>query len=233
MQLSPAWPLLGLLACSTAAPAAEPLANMSRGLGAQSTAGPSLFAGTREGGLFAPLSDRRSDSDVVYPDPATSTLGVYAEWIRGLIAQAEAGPDGYDAVQHGAKIRPHAPPTQLTLAEIYAWIEDTPGQNHAIGRYQFIPVTLRRLVERVGVPPDARFSPNVQDALADELLHEAGLEQLLSGEMTRTRFMNRLAAIWAGLPTSSGKSHYHGHAGNKATMSWGHFEAEMAKFFPG
>ena len=131
-----------------------------------------------------------------------------------------------------ATVKPARRPTELTLAEIYAWIDDTPGQNHAIGRYQFIPVTLRRLVEHVGAPLDAQFSPEVQDALADQLLREAGLAELLAGTMPRKTFMNRLAAIWAGLPTSSGKSRYHGHAGNKATMSWAHFEAEMAKFFP-
>ena len=37
----------------------------------------------------------------------------------------------------------------MTLDEIFAWIAATPGQPHAIGRYQFIPDTLRMLVNRL------------------------------------------------------------------------------------
>ncbi|MBS8224974.1 hypothetical protein [Vannielia litorea] len=219
--------------------AADPLIGGARPLAARSGAdigaGPSLFAGLQQGGFFAPLPQRRDmqqDRPTLAPRRGWTTEAVYADWIRGLIAEAEAGAAGYDAVVLSAKVKPPRRPTELTLAEIYAWIEDTPGQNHAIGRYQFIPVTLRRLVDHLGAPLEVRFSPEVQDALADQLLQEAGLAQLLAGTMPRKTFMNRLAAIWAGLPTSSGKSHYHGHAGNKATMSWGRFEAEMAKFFP-
>ncbi|QDC07925.1 hypothetical protein FHY55_01105 [Oceanicola sp. D3] len=227
------------LLLATSANAAEPLFGGARPLvapvGAEIGPGPSLFAGNQQGGFFAPLPERRTRDEVVQEAPTGrgwTTEAVYAEWIRGLIAQAEAGAAGYDAVVLSAKVKPPRRPTELTIAEIYDWIEDTPGQNHAIGRYQFIPVTLRRLVDHLGAPPNTRFSPEVQDALADQLLREAGLSALLAGKMPRKTFMNRLAAIWAGLPTSTGKSHYHGHAGNKATMSWRHFEAEMAKFFP-
>ena len=220
------------------AEAAGPLLDGARALSgpersAEPDGGPSLFAGVQEGGLFAPLPEWQRKNPAGEVGYARTTEEVYAAWIRDLIAQAEAGPAGYDAVQHGAKIRPPLPPTSLTLGEIYSWTEATPGQNHAIGRYQFIPVTLRRLVDLLGLPPDTPFTPAVQDRLADQLLREAGLPQLLAGTMPRKTFMNRLAAIWAGLPTSSGKSHYDGYAGNSATMSWGHFEREMAKFFPG
>lgn len=51
--------------------------------------------------------------------------------------------------------------------------------------------------------------------------------------MSRHDFMNNLAKIWAGLPTSSGKSYYHGLAGNKAVLSWAKFDKEMAQLFPG
>jgi hypothetical protein len=55
----------------------------------------------------------------------------------------------------------------------------------------------------------------------------------LAGKMERHDFMNNLARIWAGLPNSSGKSHYEGYAGNKAVMTWDKFDAEMARIFPG
>ena len=150
-----------------------------------------------------------------------------------LIASAEAGPDGYDAVQHGARIRPNKRPTDMTIGEIYDWIVATPGQPHAIGRYQFIPDTLRRLVSQAGFDRRTPFSPAVQDQLAEILLADAGLAVFQAGGLTRHGFMNNLAKIWAGLPTSNGKSYYDGYAGNHATMSWARYDAEMRLIYPG
>ena len=191
---------------------------------------PSLFAGKSGTSLFRPMpvSIRVPSNLEAMPFPDLGPVGQ----LRALIARAEAGSKGYDAVQYGADILPDGAPTQLTIAEIYQWIDDTPGQPHAIGRYQFIPPTLRRLVRRLGLSHEAQFTPHVQDQLADILLSEAGLPRFLSGEMERTAFMNNLAKIWAGLPNDTGKSHYHGYAGNKATMTWAYFDAQMARIFP-
>ncbi|MGX9355284.1 hypothetical protein ACS3SW_09020 [Roseobacteraceae bacterium S113] len=120
----------------------------------------------------------------------------------------------------------------MSVAEIYQWIEQTPGQNHAIGRYQFIPKTLRALVKRAGVETSAQFSPELQDQLAMHLLEDAGLSRFLAGDISQTQFMNGLARIWAGLPNSSGKSHYHGFAGNKAVITWATFREAMDRYFP-
>lgn len=193
----------------------------------------SLFAGKSGGSLLAPYPARpqRGRRIAAFTSPAAA-VGPVAR-ILHLIASAEAGKHGYDAVQYAAKRRPSKPPTEMTIQEIYTWIAQTPGQQHAIGRYQFIPATLKRLVQKRGIPRSARFSPKVQDQLADELLKEAGLRDIMQGTMTRRRFMHNLAKIWAGLPTSSGHSYYKGVAGNRATMSWAHFEAEMKRIFPG
>jgi len=152
--------------------------------------------------------------------------------LKSLIALAEAGPKGYDAVHVGAKVKPPKAPTQMTLGQILAWIKRTPGQPHAIGRYQFIPTTLRALINRAGLSAKTRFSPQVQDQLADLLLMDAGLQKFLAGRMSHKRFMNNLAKIWAGLPTSSGKSHYDGYAGNRATLTRAYFDTKMHEFFP-
>ena len=165
--------------------------------------------------------------------PRLSRSGPAVARLRDLIASAEAGPAGYDAVQHAARIKPPRRPTQMTVAEIYAWIDATPGQHHAIGRYQFIPPTLRRLVRALDVHPDARFSPGLQDQLADLLLQEAGLQAFRNGTMPRSEFKLNLARIWAGLPTQNGKSYYDGYAGNKATMTWADFSVAMQTIFPG
>ncbi len=192
--------------------------------------GASLFAGREGTSLFAD----RPEAPPTYADaPIVALRGTAVERLRALISAAESHRDGYDAVQHGARIRPGKKPTQMTLREIFTWIEDTPGQPHAIGRYQFIPATLRRVAGRIGAQPQQVFSPQLQDRLADVLLAEAGWHRFQAGELGRTAFMNNLAKIWAGLPNVSGKSHYEGYAGNKASMTWARFEAEMVRLAPG
>lgn len=199
--------------------------------------GSSLFAGQVAGSFFEPLPPRdrtrRGYRDI--GQSAIMALGPDAsavERLRHLIGLAEAGAKGYDAINYGARRLTPLPPTSMTLGEIYAWIAETPGQPHAIGRYQFIPSTLKRLAKQIGAGEHERFSPRLQDRLADELFAEAGFAAYRDGLMGRTQFMNNLAKIWAGLPNSSGRSHYHGYAGNKATMTWARFEAEVAQMFP-
>lgn len=206
--------------------AATGLVALPRGAAASGARG-SLFAGTQGGSFFAPLPPRATRVVARAPmgsDPRHRLLA--------LIAEAEAGAAGYDAIQHGARIRPAKPPTAMTLAEIDAWTRATPGQPHAIGRYQFIPATLRRLVKRHDVPSSTVFSPRVQDALARSLLEDAGYSAFRAGRLSRDAFMHNLARIWAGLPTATGKSHYEGYAGNAATLSRARFEREMARIFP-
>ncbi|WP_417263738.1 hypothetical protein [Celeribacter sp.] len=209
------------------ATAPQPLVNAS--LGGATAMGPSLFAGRAEGSFFEPLPPRpeaRAKIRTLSRAPADIAL------IRAMIGRAESPRDGYDAVQHGAKRKPGKKPSQMSLGEIFKWIEDTPGQPHAIGYYQFIPSTLGRLVNELDLGPEVIFTPAVQDQLANILLADAGIYELRAGQITRHQFMNNLAKIWAGLPTSSGKSHYHGYVGNKATVSWAEFDREMAKAFP-
>lgn len=192
----------------------------------------SLFSGNGQLGFFAPLPDSGPPPSVRSSTGPLSGSGPAAQ-LRSLIAEAESGADSYDAVIHGARIKPPGRPTDLTVQQVYDWIDATSGQPHAIGRYQFIPVTLRRLVDKVGVSPTARFDAKLQDRLANELLAEAGMLAFQRGELTRRSFMYRLAKIWAGLPLPSGDSYYEGYAGNKATMTWARFDSAMAQIFPG
>lgn len=165
--------------------------------------------------------------------PHVGTLGASGtdRALLDIIASAEVGTAGYDAVQHGARIRPNRLPTSLTLGEVFDWIDATPGQHHAIGRYQIIPSTLRDLVEDMALSSDEVFSPDLQDRMALELLMKAGYGGFLEGQIARGKFMDNLARVWAGLPTASGKSHYHGYAGNRATITRSRFEREMARIF--
>ncbi len=189
----------------------------------------SLFAPDARMGFFAPLPDRIAPTSVA-PIIGTGTAPV--DRLLSLIARAEAGSSGYDAVQYGARVRPVQLPTQMTLGEIYQWIDDTPGQPHAIGRYQFIPATLRRVANVRGFGPDTPFTAGVQDALALVLLEDAGLSQFQASALGRQQFMHNLARIWAGLPLPNGRSYYEGYAGNSATMSWVAFSGGMERIWP-
>lgn len=191
----------------------------------------SLFAGGQTG-LFAPVPDRAQVVQAVYVPPL-GTGNAPVDQLLTLIARAEAGSAGYNAVQYGARVRPPALPTQMTLGEIYQWIDATPGQPHAIGRYQFIPDTLRRVARIRGFGPETPFSPGVQDALALVLLEDAGLSAFKTGQMDRLVFMHNLAKIWAGLPLPNGRSYYQGYAGNAATMTWAAFDGGMRGIWGG
>ncbi|GAB5449494.1 hypothetical protein [Gymnodinialimonas sp.] len=218
-------PLLGgataptALSVETSSVGASPVATSSSG---------SLFAGDGTG-FFAPLPPRARAAPSV--PRALGAQGPVAQ-LLSLIARVEAGSAGYDAVQHGARIHPPRAPTQMTLGEIHAWIAATPGQPHAIGRYQFIPQTLRRVAGLRGYGPETRFTPQVQDSLALILLEDAGLRAFEAGQMPRTRFMHNLARIWAGLPLPNGRSYYEGYAGNSAAMTWAEFEGGLARIWP-
>lgn len=216
-------PLLASLTHPLVAPDAQP----------EGASGPSLFAGRSAGSFFEPVPPRQPKVPQVPNTVEPFVRDVTdIELIRAVIGRAESRHNGYDAVNYGAKIKPKRRPTDMTLEEIYAWIDATPKQPHAIGKYQFIPKTLKRLVRHLDIPLQTTFSPAIQDRLSNQLLMEAGLQEVRRGEISRKAFMNNLTKIWAGLPMENGKSYYHGYAGNKASISYQEFDREMAKVFP-
>lgn len=119
----------------------------------------------------------------------------------------------------------------MTVAEIFSWIRATPGQHHAIGRFQIIPSTLRYLVEAEGVSGPEVFSPALQKRLALRLMVDAGYHDFIEGRISMPRFQDRLARIWAGLPLANGRSAYHGTVGNRATITRANFDAVMREIF--
>jgi hypothetical protein len=209
-----------------------------------------------QSGVALPAAVERLRSDAAGPDaPPAATAGRPAVVLIGaapadnrhatrapgtepldalldLIASAEAGPAGYDAIHSRARVLPAEPPTRLTLGEILIWIEATPGQPHAIGRYQIIPNTLRYLMLAEGLERHAQFTPALQDRLAHRLIRDAGLDAYLSGLMPPRAFMDKLAYVWAGLPLPDGRSAYEGIAGNRATLSRARYEAAFLAALP-
>jgi murein DD-endopeptidase MepM/ murein hydrolase activator NlpD len=82
--------------------------------------------------------------------------------------------------QHGGRAL-----TDMTVAEIMDLQSRRPGMSnqewinqgrlHAVGRYQFIGNTLPGVVQRSGIPSNAKFTPEVQDLLALQYMKERGI----------------------------------------------------------
>lgn len=89
----------------------------------------------------------------------------------------------------------------------------------AVGRYQFMPATLQTLMKQLHLSGSERFTPELQDQLALQLLKNRGLVQWQSGKMSDAQFMNNLAYEWASLPNpSTGRSQYDGGAGGNRAL---------------
>jgi muramidase (phage lysozyme) len=166
---------------------------------------------------------------LVAPEPAATDPRL--DLLLSLIGSAEAGSAGYDAIHNRARVLPDKRPTEMTVQEIIDWIDATPRQNHAIGRYQIIPMTLSYLIAAEDVPLTDVFTPALQDRLALRLIEDAGLPEFMSGQMTPADFLDSLAFVWAGLPLESGQSAYEGFAGNSATLSRSIYEDRFFEIF--
>jgi muramidase (phage lysozyme) len=115
--------------------------------------------------------------------------------------------------------------SQYTVAEIVAGKHlnaiggKVRGQS-ATGRYQFINKTLRGLVDEVGLTGSERFTPELQDKLAIQLLKRRGYDRFASGKMSMETFANNLAMEWASLPNlRTGRSHYAGDGLNASHVT--------------
>jgi hypothetical protein len=152
-------------------------------------------------------------------DPALTPIGN----LRNLISSAESGRLDYDAVAYGAPVPPPQLPTLLLVGQ---------NQNHAIGRYQFIPATFERLASQTKIPDVALFTRDLQDRWANILILEAGYPKFVAGALAPDTFMDNVALIWAGLPLASGKSAYEDLNGNHATLARNSYSQNIALIFP-
>lgn len=136
-----------------------------------------------------------------------------------LMGDLEA-PRGFDAVSGFAPVPPPLPLTEMTLDEVLRYqasIRAMGTVSSAVGRYQFIYPTLRRLVSDLGIAGSLRFDAEVQTYLARFLMHGCGF---YSRETDELRLADCLAGVWAALPRVTGPdrglSVYHGDGINRA-----------------
>ena len=119
--------------------------------------------------------------------------------------------------------------SQYTVREIqrmqYRWGRSTGSS--AFGKYQFIRKTLASLIDDLDIDDNAKFTPELQDKLAEELLERRGLARWVVGRMSDDAFMNSLSKEWASLPYHTGRSYYAGDGLNKSLISRNELRAAL------
>lgn len=119
-----------------------------------------------------------------------------------------------DAAGKKAKI------TDMTINQVYAMMRERGGPSTAAGRYQIIRKTAQGLMRRMGLSGDEKFTPELQDRMAIQLLKDRGYDRWRAGTMSTEAFANALAMEWASLPNlSTGRSHYAGDGLNKSHVT--------------
>ena len=133
------------------------------------------------------------------------------------------GPRGFDTISDFAPALPDKPLTEMRLANVLAYqrqIREMGTISSAVGRYQFIYLTLRALVEQHGISDTLIFDPEVQTYLARFLMHDCGFYDRATPVMP---LGNCLAGVWAALPLVSGpmkgESAYAADGVNKAFVA--------------
>lgn len=93
---------------------------------------------------------------------------------------------------------------------------------YAVGRYQFIPVTLRFALRHSDVDELDMFTPEVQDKLATALLFykRPAVGAYLRGDHHLEGWaLNELAKEWASIEYRNGRGYYDHIGGNRASIS--------------
>lgn len=157
--------------------------------------------------------------------------------LKALIRKTETGETDpavqYETIIGNNQGKLAKPLTQMTVGEIIAasdgWRKRFGTTSGAAGAYQIIKPTLQSLVKQLGIDLGEKFTPALQDRMADQLLATRGLSRFLRGDMTVTEFGNSLAREWASFPVLStqkrgavvlkrGQSYYDKFAGNSALI---------------
>jgi peptidoglycan hydrolase-like protein with peptidoglycan-binding domain/lysophospholipase L1-like esterase len=135
--------------------------------------------------------------------------------LLNFIARYESGGD-YNIMVGGKR----GNLTGMTVGDVLNMQKDMIAKGHestAVGRYQYIRKTLAGTASQLGINLDStKFDEKTQDALAIQTLRTIGLESWLDGKLDDGAFLNKVARVWASVPTTSGGSYYSGVGSNKA-----------------
>lgn len=158
------------------------------------------------GGAAGPMPPLKQDS------VTTGKIGKLLDFI----ARYESG-GNYEIILGGKTINGL---TKATIADVFK-LQDAMRakgmESTAVGRYQYIKSTLEGTIKQMGLNPESTtFDEKTQDAIATQTLRTIGLDQWLDGKLDDSAFLNKVARVWAGIPTTGGTSAYQGVGSNKA-----------------
>lgn len=116
--------------------------------------------------------------------------------------------------------------TDMTIGQVLQWQAEyvqKGSPSSAVGKYQFMPTTLRGLMQERDIDQTARFDEKLQDELAIALLERRGAREFVANKLPREQFAANLAKEWAALPMVLGpnpqQSYYAGDGLNKVQIS--------------
>lgn len=205
------------------------------GAGAQNRFMSQMFGGNvgDNEGLEGPESQDAGFGPSISPSDTVATFSTGSDQagsiytgggMEALKAEISAGEGDYNSYNRGvAGDTPAGQRTvniqDLTVGQVMEM--QSQRQLFAVGKYQFIPGTLREAVSYTGIDPGEKFNAATQERLFPYLISDAKRPKLasyLSGRHDNVdAALNDLAAEFASIPQSNGRGRYDGdRAGNRA-----------------
>lgn len=148
-----------------------------------------------QGGFDDPVYGKKSEIPVIDLDGGREKL-------KALIRKGENA-SKYDGMFGDKSFKA----TEMTVGEVLDEQKKRiagGAKSTAVGGYQFVNETLERTVKKSGIDRNTKFTPDVQDRLADTLLSEAGYDDYKSGKITKSKMIDNLSKVWAAFPNSKG-----------------------------
>ena len=151
-----------------------------------------------------------------------------------LIGRGEGSYNSYNRGSAGDSGGREIDFSQMTVGEVmrrqqlYVDNPRNPEGLFAVGKYQFVPDTLKETVNALGIDRNAKFTPQLQEKMfADYLIDEKrpSVHDYITGKTSGAQGLERaqhaLALEFAsvGDPRNGGRSAYDGIAGNSATIT--------------
>lgn len=146
------------------------------------------FGGTEE----TPIADPQRVEPLLALIRRVSWTGTY-ESIGGCLDMAE-------------KIRP----TTMSVSQVLKYQADSlagGASTCTIGAYKITRRTLESHQKNLRISAERKFSPQLQDRIALEILRNNGLKKFIAGDLSLEDFGNRLAELWGVLPVLSEVKH--------------------------
>lgn len=151
------------------------------------------------------------DTQIALLDNIASHEGVWDSINTGVAGDTPVNSDRYEQFLHGTAL------TEYTIQEVMEL--QTQGVR-AVGRYQFMPDTLKAAVKSTGIDPNRKFDPTAQNELGIYLLMDKrkSLGGYLKGkDVPVSAAVNDLCKEISSMPCMDGSGHYDGDAaGNNA-----------------